>query len=116
MSSKYRRLLNKRRAAFVAYKNAASVEVDQLRREYEVMRKEAAESIRRDREEKWKRSIAEGVTCMTVDPKASWKWAASVGGWREERTSRGGVQPILDEHGKMLTNPEEICEAWRRHY
>jgi hypothetical protein len=108
--------LEKRRAAFRASKSAAGVEVEELRREYEAMRKEAAESIRRDREERRRRAIVEGVTCMTVDPKASWRWAADVGGWKGERTSGVGVQPILDERGKMLTNPEEIHEAWSRHY
>ena len=53
---------------------------------------------------------------MTVDPKASWKWAASVAGWREGRARQEGVQPIMDEHGRLLTDPPEIDAAWSRHY
>lgn len=71
---------------------------------------------REDRKIRWRKALKNACEDLRVDPRGFWQWSARAAGWRT-RDSSSGTQPVCHpDSGVLLTQLEDIRDAWRMHY
>lgn len=116
VSAGHRRTVRKRLRAYRRVREAEGAqEREEAQQAYVDARADARRSARKEARARWHASLAKGAAQLTEEPRAFWRWASDLGGWKLKAAARG-LQPIRDEHGKLLTDAEEIGGAWARHY
>ena len=114
------RAVNRHRAAFVALERAkrdGSLQVPQLTIAYEEAKKRARKLMKGRAKAEWTKKVHLAHDNMCRKPREFWQWVAPTAGWRRKYSPQG-IQPIYGtgENRELLTNFEEILEAWSEHY
>lgn len=116
VSARHRRRVKRRLRAYARLQATQDGAVrDRAEQRYEKARVEARHSARKESRRRWQRMIGKGAALMSEDPRRFWKWAAGMGGWKA-RASVHGLQPVRGVNGVLLTDADEIGEAWSQHY
>jgi hypothetical protein len=91
------------------------IEREMMEVEYEIMKIDTRECLRKDQYRLWLKITAKAAANMKSNPKKAWKHWSKMGNW-QGRKEKSGPNVIRDSNGVMLTKPEDIGKAWSDHY
>ena len=78
-------------------------------------RTELKDSIQKYQHKKLLERSVKAACNASVDPKQTWNFLADLGQWKDMKSATG-PSIIKDENGRLLTDKQEVGEAWVRHY
>jgi exonuclease III len=112
--------INKRRRCFMKLaraerQNYESPETEVLRQEYAATVQAARSATQVAHRKQWHKQILRAHYNMHRNPRAFWKWASPVAGWKM-KSAFAGIQPIYNQQGNFLTNLPEIAKQWADHF
>ena len=119
VSRSVKRAINRRRSLFrrlnLRVRTGTAEEVLLARTAYDAAHKDCRRAIRRANNKAWQKQVYRAHAQMLRRPRAFWQWSSRYGGWRT-KGAPGGLQPIYDTAGTLLTSLPDIVARWAEHF